>query len=59
MECVGCHDTEVYGLGHQVEQRIIVNRKVLIVEDDKEISSILQTFLEQKGMRCGRHGTDM
>ena len=49
MECVGCHDTEVYGLGHQVEQRIIVNRKVLIVEDDKEISSILQTFLEQKG----------
>ena len=36
-------------MGHQVEQRIEVSRKVLIVEDDKEISSILQTFLEQKG----------
>jgi len=49
LECMGCHDTEVYGMGHQVEQRIEVSRKVLIVEDDKEISSILQTFLEQKG----------
>ncbi|MBP3351446.1 MAG: response regulator, partial [Lachnospiraceae bacterium] len=26
-----------------------MSRKVLIVEDDKEINNILQTFLEQKG----------
>jgi DNA-binding response OmpR family regulator len=26
-----------------------VSKKVLIVEDDKEINKILQTFLEQKG----------
>ena len=26
-----------------------MSRRVLIVEDDKEINNILQTFLEQKG----------